>query len=122
MPFVDPEEFLGRVMAPCLQNGWSPISPEALILALSMKSWNGQEVICITEILTPKESNGVRVRTPEDWSGRIYGWSWLNPWAAAAGIEKGGRSDHQYRSFTERVLIPRPTATTNKLYPDFPES
>ena len=38
-----------------------------------MKSWNGQEVICITETLTPKESNGVRVRTPEDWSGRICG-------------------------------------------------
>ena len=87
-----------------------------------MKSWNGQEVICITEILTPKESNGVRVRTPEDWSGRIYGWSWLNPWAAAVGIEKAGRSDQQYRNFTERVLIPRPTATTTTLYPDFPES
>ena len=57
MPFIDPEEFLGRVMAPCLRSGWSPISPEALTLELSMKSWNGQEVIYITEILTPKESN-----------------------------------------------------------------
>ena len=40
-------------MAPWLQSGWSLISPEALTLELPMKSWNGQEVICITEILTP---------------------------------------------------------------------
>ena len=38
MPFVDPdEEFSGRVMAPWLQSGWSPISPEALTLGLGLR-------------------------------------------------------------------------------------
>ena len=58
MPFVDPEEFSGGVMSPWLQSGWSPISPEAPTLEHPMKSWNGQEVICITEILTPKSPMG----------------------------------------------------------------
>ena len=46
----------------------------------------------------------------------------LNPWAAAVGIEEDGRYQ-RYRNFTEGVLIiPQPTATRSKLYPDFPES
>ena len=84
-----------------------------------MKSWfanNGQEVIRITEILTPADLLGaigkrpinpgsrsiLRVKWDAERPRRIEAvYDWLK--VAAVEIEDDGRSDQRYRNFTEGV-------------------
>ena len=74
MPFVDPEEgFSGGLWPRGYRAVGARYPRKRSPWNSAIKSWNGQEVICITEILTPKESNGCGCGPPEDWSGRIYG-------------------------------------------------